>query len=148
MSLSVPLTFFFQRCVPSGEATHTNIKAFGLTRPGLESTIYRIRGELAINYATNPVTSSINMNGSYTLPKGFNIGMCCFSARHASLRRKSKDWLARNQNNVSKWSDMSIRGMLLQWVSTIQFQLRVLIYNKADLIIISLIINLLLKPLV
>jgi hypothetical protein len=43
------------------EATHTNIKAFGLTRPGLESTMYRIRGELAINYATDPVTSSINM---------------------------------------------------------------------------------------
>jgi hypothetical protein len=57
--------------VPSGEATHTNIKAFGLTRPGLESTIYRIRGELAINYATDPVTSSINMNGSYTLLKPF-----------------------------------------------------------------------------
>jgi len=27
--------------------------------------------------------------------------MYCFSAKHASLRRKSKDWLARNQNNVS-----------------------------------------------
>jgi hypothetical protein len=52
--------------VPSGEATNTNIKAFGLTRSGLESTIYRIRGELAINYATDPVTSSINMN-PYTL---------------------------------------------------------------------------------
>jgi hypothetical protein len=47
----------------------TNIKAFGLTRPGLESTIYRIRGELAINYATDPVTSSINMNRSYSLLK-------------------------------------------------------------------------------
>jgi hypothetical protein len=26
--------------------------------------------------------------------------MCCFSAKHAALRRKSKDWLARYQNNV------------------------------------------------
>ena len=41
--------------------------------------------------------------------KDYKIGMCCFSARHAALRSKSKDWLARNQNNVSKWSDMSIR---------------------------------------
>jgi hypothetical protein len=46
--------------------------------------------------------------------KDHKIGMCCFSAKHAALRRKSKDWLARNQNNVSEWSDMSTRGLLLQ----------------------------------
>ena len=28
--------------------------------------------------------------------KDNKIGMCCFSAKHAALRRKSKDWLARN----------------------------------------------------
>ena len=39
--------------------------------------------------------------------KDYKIGVCCFSAKQAALRRKSKDWLARNQNNVSKWSDMS-----------------------------------------
>ena len=33
------------------------------------------------------------------------IGICCFSAKHAALGRKSQDWSARNQNNVSKWSD-------------------------------------------
>jgi hypothetical protein len=27
------------------------------------------------------------------------------------LRNKNKDWLAWNQNNVSEWSDMSIRGL-------------------------------------
>jgi hypothetical protein len=51
--------------------------------------------------------------------KDNEIGICCFSAKHAALRRKtgwlrtriicpsgttlrskSKDWLARNQNNV------------------------------------------------
>jgi hypothetical protein len=36
------------------------------------------------------------------------------SAKHAALRRKSKDWLARNQNNVSEWSDMFTRGLLFQ----------------------------------
>ena len=46
--------------------------------------------------------------------KDYNIGICCFSANHAALRRKNKDWLARNQNNVSKWSDMSICGLLFQ----------------------------------
>jgi len=34
--------------------------------------------------------------------------MCCFSAKHVALRRKNKDWLARNQDNVSGWGDLSI----------------------------------------
>jgi hypothetical protein len=42
-------------------------------------------------------------------------------------RSKSKDWLARNQYNVSEWSDMSIHGLLLQWASTIKIQLSVLV---------------------
>ena len=46
--------------------------------------------------------------------KDYDIGICCFSAKHAALRSKSKDWLARNQNNVSEWSDMSIHGLLSQ----------------------------------
>jgi hypothetical protein len=46
--------------------------------------------------------------------KNYKIGICYFSAKHAALRRKIKDWLARNQNNVSEWIDMSIRGLLLQ----------------------------------
>ena len=43
--------------------------------------------------------------------KDYKIGICCFSAKHAALRRKSKDW---NQNNESEWSDMSTRGLLFQ----------------------------------
>jgi hypothetical protein len=42
--------------VLSGEATNTNFKVFGLTRPGLESTIYRTRGEHANHYATDAVS--------------------------------------------------------------------------------------------
>ena len=37
-----------------------------------------------------------------------------FVAKHAALRRKSKDSLARNYDNVSEWDDMSIRGLLFQ----------------------------------
>ena len=40
--------------------------------------------------------------------------ICCFSAKHAALRRKRTDWLVRNQDNVSEWGDMSIRGLLFQ----------------------------------
>ena len=46
--------------------------------------------------------------------KDYRIVICCFSAKHAALRRKSKDWLARNQGNVSEWGDMSIHGLLFQ----------------------------------
>ena len=35
--------------------------------------------------------------------KNYQIGICCFSAKHAELRRKSKDWLARNKDNMSEW---------------------------------------------
>ena len=46
--------------------------------------------------------------------KDYTIGIYCFSAKRTSIRRKSKDWLARNQDNVSEWGDMSIRGLLFQ----------------------------------
>ena len=61
--------------------------------------------------------------------KDYGIGICCFSTKHAALRRKSTDWLDWNQDNVSEWGDMSIRRMLFQRASTIKL---------ADLIIISL----------
>ena len=44
----------------------------------------------------------------------YRIGICCFSAKHAALKRKSKDWWARNQDIVSEWDDMSICGLLFQ----------------------------------
>ena len=59
--------------------------------------------------------------------KDYAIGICCFSAKHAALRRKSKDGLVRNQNNVSDWSDMSIRGLLFQLARTINIQLSMLV---------------------
>jgi hypothetical protein len=49
-----------------------------------------------------------------TTTKDYKIGICCFFAKHAALRRKGKDWLARNQDNVSEWGDLSTRGLLFQ----------------------------------
>ena len=46
--------------------------------------------------------------------KDYKIGVCCLSVKHTALKKKSKDWLARNQNTMSEWSDMSIRGLLFQ----------------------------------
>ena len=60
--------------------------------------------------------------------KDCKIGLCCFFAIHAALRRKSKDWLAQSQDNVSEWGDMSIRGLLVHpWASTIKIQLSVFV---------------------
>ena len=44
--------------------------------------------------------------------KDFKIGIYCFSVKHAALKRKSKDGLARNEDNVSNCGNLSIRGLL------------------------------------
>ena len=59
--------------------------------------------------------------------KVYKMGICCFLAKHAELKRKSKDWVGRNQDNVSEWGDMSICGLLLQWASTIKIQLNMVV---------------------
>jgi hypothetical protein len=60
------------------------------------------------------------------LTKDYKLGICCFFTEHASLRRKSKEYLARNQNNVSECSDVSTHGLLFQWASTLKTQPSVL----------------------
>ena len=53
-------------------------------------------------------------------PKTIKIGICCFSTKHVALRRKSKDWLARNEDNVPEWVYLQT---VVPWVSTIKSQL-------------------------
>ena len=45
--------------------------------------------------------------------KDYKIGICCFSLKHAAKRRKSKDWMARDQDNVSEWGYVSIHGLFV-----------------------------------
>ena len=45
--------------------------------------------------------------------KDYNIGICCFSAKHAALRKKSTDLLDRIQDHVSGWGYMSIFVVLM-----------------------------------
>ena len=40
--------------------------------------------------------------------KEYGIGIRFFSAKDATLRSKNKDCLARNQDSVSEWDDISI----------------------------------------
>jgi hypothetical protein len=46
--------------------------------------------------------------------KDYAIGIFCFFAKHSALRRKSKAWLDRNQDNVSECGDITICELLLQ----------------------------------
>ena len=78
----------------------------------LTSICSRIGGVIVSMLASSVVDRGFQLWSDQA--KDYKIGICCFSAKHTVLRRKSKDWLARNQNNVSEWSDMSIRGLLLQ----------------------------------
>ena len=59
--------------------------------------------------------------------KDYQLVFVAYNAKHAELRRKSKDWLLRNQDNVSEWSDMYIRGLLFPLANTIKKKLSVLV---------------------
>jgi hypothetical protein len=80
----------------------------------------RISGVMVSVLASNAVDRGFEPWSDKT--KDYKIGMCCFSVKHTALRSKNKDWLARNQKNVSEWSEMSTRGLLSQWASTIKIQ--------------------------
>ena len=71
-----------------------------------------------LDYAIDPWSGQTN---------DYEIGICCFCAKHAALSIKIKDWLARNQTNVSEWGDMSIHRLLFQLASTTKIQLGVLV---------------------
>ena len=79
----------------------------------LQNQIYdRIGGVVVSVVASSAVDRGFEPRSGQT--KDYTIGICCFSAKHTALRRKSKDWLAHNQNNLSEWRDMSTLGLLFQ----------------------------------
>ena len=79
--------------------------------------INHISGVMAIVLASCVVDHGFEPRSGQT--KDYKIGICCLSAKHTALGRKSKDWLARNQNNVSEWGDMYIHELLFRSVRTI-----------------------------
>ena len=69
----------------------------------------RISSVMASMLASSVVDREFDPQSGQT--KDYEIGICCFSTNHTALRRKSKNWLARNQDNVSEWPNMSIHGL-------------------------------------
>ena len=63
-----------------------------------------------LNYVNRICGVMVSMLAASVVDRGFepqnhrtteyNISMCCFSAQHAALRRKSNDWLAWYQDSV------------------------------------------------
>ena len=85
---------------------------FSVVDPGFE---LRITSSVVHPGFELRITSSVVHPGfELRKTKDYNIGICCFSSKHAVLRSKSKDWLAQNQDNVYKWNDMSICELLFQ----------------------------------
>ena len=72
--------------------------------------INRISGVMVSVVASSVVDRGFEPRSDKT--KYYKIGICCFSAKKAPLRRKGKYWLAWNQDNVSGWGDMSIHGLV------------------------------------
>jgi hypothetical protein len=69
----------------------------------------RIGGVMVRVLASSVVDRGFEPRSGQT--KDNKIGICCFSAKHVSLRRKR---LTQNQDNEFEWGDISIRGLLFQ----------------------------------
>ena len=83
--------------------------------------IYRIVGVMVSVLVSRVVDRGFERRSVHT--KDYEIGSFCFSGKHAALRSKSKYWLDRNQNIVSKWSDKFTRVLLFRWASANKIQL-------------------------
>ena len=68
------------------ENTHIHDQSFAMHSIGTSIKNSYISRDAVDQYSSPPCT----------------IGICCFSAKHTSLRRKSKDRFARNQDKVSE----------------------------------------------
>jgi hypothetical protein len=77
---------------------------------GITFNLYRIGGVIVSILALSVVDRGFEPRSGQS--KDYKSGICCFSAKHAALRRKSKNWLARNHNNVEghvyPWAGVSV----------------------------------------
>jgi hypothetical protein len=83
---------------------HINVVSSNPRPSGIRTHNDHIGGAMVSVLASSAVDREFEPRSGQT--KDYKIAICCFSAKHEALRRKSKDWLVRNQNNVSdsEWS--------------------------------------------
>ena len=58
-----------------------------------------IGGVVVSELVSNAVDFGIELRSGKT--EDYKLGICSLSAKHAALRRMSKDWMAQNHDNVS-----------------------------------------------
>ena len=61
--------------------------------------LYNRIGDVMVSMVASSVVDP-GYEPGWVKPKSIKL---VFSTKHATLRRKSKDWLARNQDNMPKW---------------------------------------------
>ena len=83
----------------------------------LHFRLNRIGGVMLSVLASSVVYRGFKSRSGQT--KNYEISMYCFSAKHAALRNKSEERRARNQNDMSEWSDIFTRGLSFQWIRAI-----------------------------
>jgi hypothetical protein len=67
--------------------------------------------------------------------KDYIIGICCFSAKHTSLKERAKKcWLV---IRIMCASVATCHSLLFQWARTILIQVSMMVYYKASIIVIS-----------
>ena len=64
---------------------------------------YYFGGVMASVFALSMEDLEFDPQSSQT--KEYKIDFCYFSAKQEAKRSERKDWFARNQRNVSEWSD-------------------------------------------
>jgi hypothetical protein len=138
-----PKNQYLDRYIPGSSTCSTKELSITMTKivhavkGGLLSCCDKVYSRGNINQKHNVGAVMVSLLASSAVDRGFEprsgqtkdykIGICYFSAEHAALRRKSKYWLVRNQNNVSEWSDCNICLQLFiecKWLDIYYFSFR------------------------
>ena len=90
------------------EATHTNFISFGLTRPGIEPTIYNTRCENANHYTTDAFLYQNMINDTFT------AGQICFS-----LARLSSSHVLTLLYTIHSDCDYTLEGIVMMLIFSI-----------------------------
>jgi len=87
----------------------------------IKKAFNHISGEIVSELTSSVVDHGFEPQSGQT--KDNKTGISCFFAKHAAFRSKNKNWLTRNQVNVSDWSDMFTSGVSTKWISPSSHQM-------------------------
>ena len=94
----------------NGEATNTNFIVFGLTRPGLPTTIYRILGDHVNRYATDDAVMG-SLNFLFYVLNTIDRKVQSVKVKNSleSSKSECKQFLQYQQSKFSRFKSLNIR---------------------------------------